>query len=214
VSSSTIEVKQLSFSFGRDVEVLHEWDASFLSGEVVGLSGPSGRGKSTLLYLLGLILRPVSGQILFNGVNVSEIGDGERSRIRAHDVGFVFQDAALDSTRTVLDNVLESALYRHESARPLRSRALSLLAQLGVEARADHKPGQVSGGQAQRIALCRALLGEPSIILADEPTGNLDMASSTVVTDTLKERAANGAIVIIASHDRDVLGQCDRVLTL
>jgi len=162
-----LEARGITFGYDPKVPLLSDWSATFEAGEVVAVTGPSGRGKSTLLYVLGLMLAPSRGTVLVDGVDAAGLGDAERSRLRATQFGFVFQDAALDSTRTVLDNVVETALYRGESRTESHVRARELLAQFGVELRATAKPGQVSGGQAQRIALCRALLGNPRIVLAD-----------------------------------------------
>jgi ABC-type lipoprotein export system ATPase subunit len=134
--------------------------------------------------------------------------------LRANRFGFVFQDAALDATRTVVDNVIETALYRGEPREPAIRRAHALLEQFGVDLRANAKPGHVSGGQAQRIALCRALLGDPRILLADEPTGNLDPASADVVVDAFHAQAASGAAVIVVTHDPALVARCDRRIEL
>ncbi len=209
-----LEARGISFGYGRGVPILEDWDASFAAGEVVAITGPSGRGKSTLLYLLGLMLAPRAGQILVEGTDAASRGDAARARMRAGLFGFVFQDAALDATRTVLDNVIETALYRGHPREEAKRRALELMAQFGVDLRATHKPGQVSGGQAQRIALCRALLNDPRILLADEPTGNLDQDSATVVVDAMRAQAASGSTVIVATHDPALVARCDRVIQL
>ena len=190
------------------------WSAEFPAGTVTALTGPSGSGKSTLLYLLGLMLRPHAGRVLLDGTPVEGRTDGDRARLRAHRFGFVFQDAALDATRTVLDNVVETALYRRQPRQPAVAAARTLMRRFGVDLRATHKPGQISGGQAQRIALCRALLAAPPVVLADEPTGNLDPATSRTVIAALREHAAGGAAVVIATHDPAVVAQCDRHLDL
>ncbi|WP_248243316.1 ABC transporter ATP-binding protein [Microbacterium kunmingense] len=197
------------FEYLPGVAVLDGWSAAFERGMMTALTGPSGRGKSTLLYLLGLMLKPTRGGIYVDGVATSSLPDAERARLRAHDFGFVFQDAALDATRTVLDNVTETALYRRQPVAAARSRARELLQRLSVDVPAYRRPGQVSGGQAQRIALCRALLSEPSILLADEPTGNLDPATSDVVVETLRQHASQGAAVIVVTHSPQVAAACD-----
>ncbi len=209
-----LDARDLTFGYESGVPLLDRWSAAFDAGEVVAITGPSGRGKSTLLYLLGLMLAPAAGQILLDGEPVQSLPDRARARLRAQQFGFVFQDAALDATRTVLDNVLETALYRGESRSETIPVAERLLERFGVQLRAEAKPGQVSGGQAQRIALCRALLGAPRILLADEPTGNLDPASSDVVVDAFHEHAANGATVIVVTHDPVLVERCDRSITL
>lgn len=209
-----LRAESLSFRYERATPLLEGWSARFEAGEVVAVTGPSGRGKSTLLYLLGLMLRPRSGEVLLDGAPMQARSDRERAARRAATFGFVFQDAALDATRTVLDNVLETALYRGEDRRESEPRAHALLERFGVALRADARPGQVSGGQAQRIALCRALLGDPRIVLADEPTGNLDPASTEVVLTALHEQARHGAAVIVVTHDPALVARCDRELAL
>lgn len=209
-----VEARGISFGYDPTMTVLLDWSATFRAGEVVAVTGPSGRGKSTLLYLLGLMLRTTSGQILVEGADLSKASDRARSRLRAHRFGFVFQDAALDATRTVLDNVTETSLYRGASRTADRRRAVELMDQFGVNLRAAAKPGQVSGGQAQRIALCRALLNDPRILLADEPTGNLDAVSSDLVITALNDHAATGATVIVVTHDPALVARCDRRIDL
>jgi len=209
-----VEAREMSFGYDPTMPVLSDWSATFRAAEVVAVTGPSGRGKSTLLYLLGLMLRPTSGQILVEGVDVSKASDRARSLLRAHRFGFVFQDAALDATRTVLDNVTETSLYRGASKTADRRRAVELMDQFGVNLRAAAKPGQVSGGQAQRIALCRALLNNPRILLADEPTGNLDAVSSDLVITALHTQAATGTTVIVVTHDPALVARCDRRIDL
>ncbi len=214
MGTALLEARGITFGYGHSAEILTGWDATFSAGEVVAITGPSGRGKSTLLYLLGLMLKPGAGQVLIDGADAAGLADARRARLRASRFGFVFQDAALDATRTVLDNVIETALYRGEPREAAKQRALELMAQFGVELRAHHKPGQVSGGQAQRIALCRALLNDPRILLADEPTGNLDPDSATIVVDAMRAQAHGGGTVVVATHDPVLVARCDRVITL
>lgn len=204
----------VSFGYERAVPLLQDWSAGFDVGEMVAITGPSGTGKSTLLYLLGLMLQPNSGRILIDGQDVSKLSDSGRSALRAARFGFVFQDAALDTTRTVLDNILETSLYRGTNRLEDTKRARGLLEQFGVALRAGARPGQVSGGQAQRIALCRALLNNPRILLADEPTGNLDPASADTVLNAMREHARSGAAVVVVTHDPVLVGRCDRSIRL
>lgn len=189
-----------SYRAGGD-ELFGGLDHVFLPGRISVVTGASGRGKSTLLYLLGLLLSPTAGEIRLNGSAVSGLKDAQRSRLRAESIGFVFQDAALDPTRSVLDNVAEGGIYAGISRRDSESRARELLGRFGVTLRDDNRPGEVSGGQAQRVGLCRALVKSPDVILADEPTGNLDGESAAVVVTALNEAADAGATVVIASHD-------------
>lgn len=209
-----LEARELAFGYERDRPIIEGWSARFDAGEVVAITGPSGRGKSTLLYLLGLMLKPFSGELRLGDDEVASRSDADRARLRATRFGFVFQDAALDPTRTVLDNVTETSLYRGADLRVDRLRAQELMEQFGVDLRAQAKPGQVSGGQAQRIALCRALLNQPQVLLADEPTGNLDPASADVVMRAFHDHAATGAAVVVVTHDPALVARCHRRIEL
>ncbi len=210
-----LEARELTFGYGgRNAPVMEHWSASFDAGTTTALTGPSGRGKSTLLYLLGLMLQPRDGEVLVGGNKVSHLRDAAKARLRAERFGFVFQDAALDATRTVLDNVTETARYRGIPRHTARRRAIDLLERFGVAVPPSRKPGQISGGQAQRLALCRALLSDPSILLADEPTGNLDPTTSGLVIEALRAHASRGAAVVVVTHSPDVAAACDRVIAL
>lgn len=209
-----IELDGLRFGYRRGETIIDGLSWTFPRGATTALTGASGRGKSTLLYLLGLLLTPTGGTLWWDGLATAGLGDARRSALRGRDIGFVFQDAALDAARTVLDNVCEPALYRDAVDPRLRARALAMLDRFGVELRASHRPGQISGGQAQRVALCRALLHEPAVVLADEPTGNLDAAAAAVVLDAFDEAAHGGACVVVATHDPAVVARCDLVLAL
>jgi len=214
IAKTSITAHQLYFSYQNGVKVLSEFSHTFTGGQVTALTGPSGCGKSTLLYLIGLMHRPSAGEITVDGRRTSTLRDSERAWLRAHKFGFVFQDSALDPARTVLDNVLETSLYRNEQRHKVTDRAFMLMSEFGVDLRASHKPGLVSGGQAQRIALCRALLADPAYLIADEPTGNLDPASKETVMDAFKARAAAGTCVVIATHDPDIVSLCDQQVIL
>jgi ABC-type antimicrobial peptide transport system, ATPase component len=210
-----IEVLDLTYRYkSGDPPIFDELNETFRSGEMVGLCGPSGRGKSTLLYLLGLMLKPAGGEIVVDGHSTSQLNDRARSKLRAHLFGFVFQDAVLDPSRSVIDNVLEGSIYRGDRRRVAEEEARRLLEQFGVSLRAKSKPSQVSGGQAQRVSLCRALLSSPKTLLADEPTGNLDGATSSVVISALLAYADAGNTVVIATHDPHVMSNCSRVVML
>lgn len=209
-----IRTVDLGFGYSKNTPLISGFNAEFYGGTVTAITGASGRGKSTLMYLLGLMLKPSAGKLFVDGSDTALLKDHDLSQLRATQYGFVFQDAALDSTRTVLDNVTEAALYRGENRDELKTRALALLKHFGVEIPPTRKPGQVSGGQAQRIALCRALLGNPKIILADEPTGNLDPESTAAVVAGLKQQAQKGSAVIIVTHSPEVAAACDREIKL
>lgn len=204
----------IHFSYPRGVRVISDWSADFEPGTMSAVTGPSGSGKSTLLYILGLMHRQTRGEVFLAGVPSSQLRDGARAELRARLFGFVFQDAVLDPARTVGDNVIETALYTGRRRQDAAREAADLLEALGVSLRLEHRPGQISGGQAQRVALCRALLGAPRFIVADEPTGNLDAATRDLVVDTLRQRANDGACVIIATHDAEVAAACDARLVL
>jgi len=209
-----LEAVDVAFGYSKTSLVLENWSAQFDAGSMTALTGPSGRGKSTLLYLLGLMLDPVEGEVRVAGVSTRGMNDAGRARLRAHQFGFVFQDAALDATRTVLDNVTETALYRRERRDESEDRARQLLGRFGVHVPVNRRPGQVSGGQAQRIALARALLNSPTVLLADEPTGNLDPTTSRLVVTALREHAHAGNAVVVVTHSPEVAAACDREIRL
>lgn len=209
-----LSCRDLSFGYKDGPLLIENLSLELKPHSMVGITGPSGRGKSTLLYLLGLMLSPRGGEIYIHGTAMSKLNDAQASITRANHLGFVFQDAALDATRSVLDNVTEVALYQGTPRKIARERALELLTKLGVDVPAHRKPGQVSGGQAQRIALARTLVTAPKIILADEPTGNLDNANAEVVISTLEEVTAQGGVVVVATHDPRMEERCQQVLRL
>lgn len=209
-----ISVEDLGFGYRRDEPIIAGLSARFESGKVTVVTGPSGCGKSTLLYILGLLLSPCSGSVRLDDEDVGHLADGQRSRLRAVHIGFVFQDASLDPARTVLDNVCEGGIYAGLRRVDARREALRLLERFDVDLRHDHRPGEVSGGQAQRVALCRALLNRPKVLLADEPTGNLDARTAEVVWGALREAATAGAGVVVASHDTQAREHADLILEL
>lgn len=210
-----LAVSDLQFRYTRSSDELFDGlSHTFLAGGVSVLSGPSGSGKSSLLYLLGLLLTPTQGSVSVNGVAAGAFGDAERSALRARHIGFVFQDAALDQTRTILDNIAEGGLYAGMGRRDAERRARVLLERFGVDLPPERRPGEISGGQAQRVGLCRALVKSPRVILADEPTGNLDAESASVVLGALWDAAGAGATVVISTHDQQIVGAADDVVAL
>jgi len=213
--SAPVAARNLLFSYGRGTPpVIDNMTLAVSSGVMTALTGPSGSGKSTLLYLLALMIRPTSGEVMWDGRPASSLPDASRSRLRAAHMGFVFQDALLDPSRTVLANVCDSGLFAGMTSRQAEVRARVLLSRFGVAERADHRPGEISGGQAQRAALCRALLTNPRVVFADEPTGNLDDTSAEVVLDALADHAAQGGTVIVATHDKTVAARCSHEIRL
>lgn len=213
--STRLAARSVSYRYpGANSRVISEWDAEFNAGQITALTGPSGCGKSTTLYALALMVNLTAGEVHLDGVRVDNLQDAIRSRIRAEQFGFVFQDAALDSTRSVLDNIVEAAIYRGEDPRLLTGRATALLERMRVSVPLRRRPGQLSGGQAQRIAVCRALIGQPRIIFADEPTGNLDPVSASVVLAELRNQASNGTCVILVTHDPKIAATADARIDL
>lgn len=210
-----IRARRLGFSYRRGEPVLEDLDLDLSAGALYGLSGPSGRGKSTLLYLLGLLARPTCGTIVIDGVAVGDRPDRERSSIRARQIGFLFQDALLNPARSIVDNVLEGVAYLDADPAAHVDEARATMERLGVTVPVTRRPGQISGGQAQRVALARALLKRPALLLADEPTGNLDRDSAhTVMEELVHEARGRGAICVVASHDPSILDRCDTVISL
>lgn len=209
-----IEATDLTFGYRRGQPVVRGWSGSIELGEIVAVVGASGTGKSTLLYLLGALVRPWSGSLRIGGVSVEQLGDGPRSDLRATTIGFVFQDALLDARRSVLDNIVEGAIYRGVDRRVATRRARELLERLDIDVEPGRRATDLSGGQAQRVALCRALLNEPSILLADEPTGNLDRTNAAAVESVLREQTDAGRLVAIVTHDESLASRCDRTYRL
>lgn len=210
-----LSVEDLRFAYAKgQTELFDGLTHRFTPGAVTALTGPSGRGKSTLLYVLGLMLTPSSGTVHIDDEVASALPDHRRAQLRATRIGFVFQDSELDPSRIILDSVVEPGLYAGADRDELRTRARDLLTRFGLAERADHRPGQISGGQAQRVAICRALVNSPTIVLADEPTGNLDPRNSTLVLDALAAAASEGRTVIVATHDPFVIERSDQVLAL
>lgn len=215
-SGSILAVDGLVFRYRKNGEELFNGlSYEFSPGRLTALTGPSGRGKSTLLYILGLMLTPVRGQVTVGSHVVSSLPDRRRSRFRAEHMGFVFQDAALDPKRHVIDSVIEPALYAGWDRQTAHVRAEQLMEMMGVSIRSDHRPGEISGGQAQRVAVCRALMNNPKVVLADEPTGNLDQENAAIVLSALTKIAENEErTVVIATHDSFVISQSHEVLEL
>ena len=215
VSGLTLGARNLSFRYSRKGDtILENINLDIEPGSVTALTGASGAGKSTLLYILALLLPATSGNVLWDGIRTESLKDGEKSQLRASRSGYVFQDAMLDPSRTVLDNVLESALFAGIDRDLAIAQARELLSELGLAHRIGHRPGEISGGQAQRVALCRALVTNPDVIFADEPTGNLDTESAKIVWDSLVAHAASGATVIIATHSHELAAAAGRNITI
>jgi putative ABC transport system ATP-binding protein len=184
------------------------------AGEFVSIMGPSGCGKSTLLNILGLLDRPTGGKYWFFGTEVSRLGEGKLTRLRRDRIGFVFQSFNLIDELTIAQNVEVALLYRGVPAGERKRRVKAALEQVGVAHRARHKPQQLSGGQQQRAAVARALVSEPQLILADEPTGNLDTANGEAVMGLLKQAAASGVTVAMVTHSLVHAAEAQRTIKL
>jgi putative ABC transport system ATP-binding protein len=183
-------------------------------GEYVSIAGPSGCGKSTLLAILGLLDTPTSGTYVLNGKNVENLKASERARIRNREIGFIFQAFNLIGDLNVYENVELPLTYRGMSAAERKKRVHEALERVGMSHRVRHYPSQLSGGQQQRVAVARALSGDPSILLADEPTGNLDSANGEAVMDLLKDLHRNGATICMVTHDPRYAAYADRTIHL
>ena len=193
-------------------------DVSIEPGEIVAIMGPSGSGKSTLMHILGLLHAPDSNhgprpELSFNGRDMVALGEGERTRIRAREMGFVFQDFNLVPTLTALENVMLACDYAGVGGRNARQAALEALGLVGLSERAGHRPAELSGGEQQRVAIARALVNRPSLVLADEPTGNLDSARSEEVLGLLRRlNREHGQTFVLVTHDPEVGQACDRIV--
>jgi putative ABC transport system ATP-binding protein len=212
-----IEIKNITRDFPLGSEIVHVLkgiDLTINKGEYVALMGPSGSGKSTLMNLLGCLDTPTGGTYVLNGKRVSEMQDEELAEIRNKEIGFVFQTFNLMPRTTALDNVALPMVYAGFSKSDRTERATEVLTQVGLADRMDHKPNQLSGGQRQRVAVGRALVNKPSIILADEPTGNLDSKTSLEIMTLFDDIHANGNTVILVTHEEDVAQHAHRIIRL
>lgn len=218
LSHPILELRSLTCHFRqgeRIIRVLDGIDFILPKGYVTALVGPSGVGKSTLLHAAGLLERPKSGQIFINGVSCADQGEGERARIRLKRLGFVYQHHHLLPEFDVEENVMMPQLIAGVRIAQAREKSRGLIEQVGMTDRRHHRPGQLSGGEQQRVALARALANRPDIILADEPTGNLDEQSASRVMDLLFDVAhAQGTSALIATHNRVLAERADHVVAL
>jgi putative ABC transport system ATP-binding protein len=217
MSKALIDIKNIKrdFQLGNEtINVLKGIDLQINKGEYVALMGPSGSGKSTLMNLLGCLDTPTSGQYILNNKDVSQMHDDDLAEIRNKEIGFVFQTFNLLPRTTALDNVALPMIYAGYSKSERNERATEVLKQVNLADRMDHQPNQLSGGQRQRVAIARALVNKPSIILADEPTGNLDSKTSIEIMNLFNDIHKNGNTVIVVTHEEDIAKYAHRVIRL
>jgi putative ABC transport system ATP-binding protein len=212
-----IEARELTKVYGRGenrVEALTGININVEPGEWISIMGPSGSGKSTLMNLIGLLDRPTSGSYALAGRDVSRLRDGELARARRDLIGFVFQSYNLLPRESALNNVELPMVYAGVGRKERRKRALGVLETVGLADRAHHRPPELSGGQMQRVAIARALINGPALLLADEPTGNLDTVSGAEILDLFEELNASGVTVVLVTHDAEVAARTQRVVEL
>jgi len=213
--SGIIDLKGISKIYktgDEDTVALKDIDLTVERGEFLAIMGPSGSGKSTLMHILGLLDHPTSGQYFLEGRDVSKLRDNRLAALRNQRIGFVFQQFNLLPRTTVLDNVLLPSIYGR--IKNSRSRALKVIEEVGLSDRINHKSNQLSGGQMQRVAIARALIMNPAIILADEPTGNLDSKRSLEIIDIFKRINSRGSTVILITHEEKIAHHADRIIKL
>jgi ABC-type lipoprotein export system ATPase subunit len=217
LNGSVVSARGLRKNYGRGegcVRAVSDVGLEVAPGESVAIVGPSGCGKSTLLYLLGGLERPTSGTLRLGGEQIDRMPEARLSRLRRHAVGFVFQAFHLVDELTALENVELPKLLAGASPSAARHRATELLEQIGLADRAGHLPSELSGGQRQRVAIARALANEPTVVLADEPTGNLDSASTTDVLRLFDQLHVNGQTLVIVTHDERIAATADRLISM
>ena len=214
--SPAIELHDVHKRYGTisPVDALQNVSLTIDDGELVSIIGPSGSGKTTLLHVMGALLRPTSGTVRIGGTATSSLSDRALSALRAHQLGFVFQDYVLIEGATALENVADGLLYCGVARRERLARARGALDRVGLAARTTHTPPQLSGGERQRVAIARALVGDPTLVLADEPTGNLDSHTSDAILELLVELGADGVTIAIITHDQDVADAAPRTIEI
>jgi putative ABC transport system ATP-binding protein len=214
--SPVLELESVTKTYGSDppVAALRGVSFSIAEGELVAIVGPSGSGKSTLLHLMGTLERPSSGRIAITGHDLSELSDSQLAALRATRIGFVFQQFYLAEHQTLLENVADGLLYAGVAADERRKLAEEALAAVGLADRLRSRPTHLSGGQRQRVAIARALVGRPAIVLADEPTGNLDSVTGHQIMELIDELSRAGATIVVITHEQEVAARCPRQITV
>ena len=217
MSDTIIRLGGLTREYRMDAETVHALrgvDLGIERNEYVAVMGPSGSGKSTLMNIVGCLDTPTAGEYWLNGVEVSRMADDELARVRNREIGFVFQTFNLLPRASALHNVELPLIYAGIGSRERHHKATRALERVGLADRTHHKPNELSGGQRQRVAIARALVNEPSILLADEPTGNLDSATSAEIMDVFGELHTQGQTIVMVTHEADIAAHASRVITL
>jgi len=212
-----ITIKNIGRKYVIGTEVIHalkDVSLTINKGEFVALMGPSGSGKSTLMNILGCLDTPTKGEYILNGINVSHMSDNDLAEVRNSEIGFVFQTFNLLPRNTALDNVALPLIYAGVNKDDRQARAKKALENVGLGNRTDHRPNELSGGQRQRVAVARALINDPSIILADEPTGNLDTKTSIEIMSLMEDIHAKGNTIILVTHEEDIAMHAHRIVRM